>query len=428
MIDLWQSFLILFILILGIGIVIFSYYKFELALVLILLSPWFSAVFVPNGPSLSEVNMGSYLRVSIVLSMGIVGLIKFFSSWSLHRGKVPYHLIILGGFLSIASISIFYSIDQKFTLVRVVSFWGIWSFLLGLNAWLINYSNLKKVFNSIFYVVVFFIFINSISPFIFPSKTWLWNAPNRFQGLWGHPNYLGSFCMVAYFILLWKYFYCSFRMKKFIIILILITFIMHIFTGSRGSLLASLIGLSVWYIAQGKKIKFFLYIGIISTIIFAIFTLNRARFEREKNPNSITYLTGRTDFWKAAFILIQERPLTGYGFDVEGKIWQDPRFNHPKLRLWSGSAKTSIHNGYISIAVGVGVGGFIIWVIVLLSPILYYIKLPRSLPKAWGLSILIMTLTLNFIESTVTGGRSFTSIIFWIAWTMVYHIPTENES
>ena len=113
--------------------------------------------------------------------------------------------------------------------------------------------------------------------------------------------------------------------------------------------------------------------------------------------------------------MVLEKPYTGYGFNVEGKIWEDPRFYDPKLTLWSGSSKTSLHNGYISIAVGLGFIGLFVWVILLFLP-LFKFKM-KYLSDDFNAALCIMSVLFlsNFVEASI-GANTF---MFWLSWVVV---------
>ncbi len=425
MFDLWQILLFFSVVIIAAVVAYGAFNRFEIAIFAVAFSPWISAIFIPNAPLLvnQEASLGSYLRISVLILMGAVGVLKYLQGWSTHRGKISPSFALLGLFLVISLVSTVYSIDQKFTFVRSASFIAVFGFMLGLDAWFKKEQNFVQVLNVLFYLVSFFVLASLASLIFWPEKAWLWNAPNRFQGIWNHPNTMGSFCMISYPTLLWKHAHTSEKGKWMVSFLLVITFFLHILTGSRGSLLASLVGISIWFISRKKKVKFFVYLGGASFLVLLVLMLNPSRFERAERPDSFTYLTGRTEFWKAALVLIKENPVLGYGYDVEGKVWQDPRFHNPKLALWSGSARTSLHNGYISIAIGVGVIGFLIWCFILFYPYWRVLQTRTSDYKGFVLAVFTMVILLNFIETTITGGQSMAAMVFWIAWVMGGKIP-----
>lgn len=80
-----------------------------------------------------------------------------------------------------------------------------------------------------------------------------------------------------------------------------------------------------------------------------------------------TTFTGRTDIWTFAVQALQERWVTGYGFDAfwgSRAIW-----NLPEGKEWAAVASHS-HNSYLDIALGAGLPGLglVVWVLVI-SPL-----------------------------------------------------------
>ena len=140
-------------------------------------------------------------------------------------------------------------------------------------------------------------------------------------------------------------------------------------------------------------------------------------FEREES-SSLTYLTGRTQFWLGSLELAIEKPLLGYGYAVEGKIWEDPRFQSNKSGLWMGSAKSSIHNGYLSVAIGLGLLGLIIWLAIILPPVWHVLHLSGDYYKALFLVILLQFLLTNFFETAISSSRNLESMAFWMFWVL----------
>ena len=405
-------------------ITLWSFKRYDVAVFLVGLSPWLSALFIPPySDDLLEATLGSYLRIGILLWMGMVGAIQYIRFRLSHRENAPFHFVLFGLFLLFALISTSYSIDPKFSFIRSCSFIALFGFLIGLHCWLKDVQRFEQVLNTIFLLVCFFIIIDAMSVVIFPERAWGWEVNNRFQGLWTHPNTMGSICMISYPILLWKYSRCSPIKKSMIILLMIILGSMHLLTGSRGSLLATFFGTFVWLFVQKKKVKIMLLMGLIGILTLSIIYFRPPSFGREEGAK-FTDLTGRKQFWSGSYTLLMERPILGFGYGIEGKIWEDPRFFESKETLWSGSAKTSLHNGYISIAIGLGITIFFIWCIVLFFPLWQSMSLPSNEYKAFAYAVMIMCMVLNFFESVITDTSSLAAILFWIAWVLAGKLQT----
>ncbi|MFQ5738696.1 MAG: O-antigen ligase family protein [Acidobacteriota bacterium] len=413
------------ILVSGLGIGFYCLKRYEAALLLMMLSPWLATFFVPNSASLeAHESLGSYLRLGLLILLGAVGLIHFVRESARASFKAPLPFVLLGGFLILAVFSTSYSIDPLYTSIRAGSFVVVTCFLFGLFSWLRDVERVNSALNAFYLAVWLVTTLNLISLFLMPGQVWWWNAPHRFQGLAGHPNNLGSFFMISYPVLFWKYSDSdSIGGKAASLLLMGITMGLHLLTGSRASLLASLFGVCLWLAVQRKGGKLVVCALVMATLLLAaIVTLGDSQgmesFSRGRQSSGMFDLTGRPEFWAASLVLINERPFRGYGYAVEGKIWSDRRFLHRELSLWSGSAKTSLHNGYLSTAVGLGWSGLLLWLSIVLAPLLslWRGRYREYLPMI--LMVMGMGLAVNFVESAVSGCRSATAITFWIMWTI----------
>ena len=417
----------------GIGLItittmtIWSIKRYEIAVFLVCFSPWLYAIFIPNIPEeIQEGGPGSFLRMVLLIWMGIIGFFQYLRLRSHSTEKLPFYFILLGIFLLLALISTSYSIDPKFTFIRSCSFIALFGFLLGLHYWLQDWKRFEQVLNTIFLIVCLFIIIDAMSILIFSGRVWWWEADNRFKGLWTHPNTMGSICMISYPIVLWKYSRCSPIKKSMVILLIIMLGSMHLLTGSRASLVATFLGIFVWFFVQKKRVKVVLLLGMICLLTLSIMSFRPSSFRREEGAG-FTDLTGRKEFWSGSYTLLIERPILGYGYGVEGRIWQDPRFYESKSTLWSGSAKTSLHNGYLSIAVGLGIIIFLGWCVLLLAPLWPSVSFPLSDYKVFAYTVMTMCMVLNFFESVIMDTSSLAAILFWIAWVLVGKLPNSYE-
>ncbi len=81
----------------------------------------------------------------------------------------------------------------------------------------------------------------------------------------------------------------------------------------------------------------------------------------------VTTLTGRTEMWAYVVQEIKRRPLIGYGYSVAGAIFENKYFP-----IWYGpwdeGAQSSLHDGYLDHAIGVGVPATMFWLFIVLRP------------------------------------------------------------
>jgi hypothetical protein len=122
-------------------------------------------------------------------------------------------------------------------------------------------------------------------------------------------------------------------------------------------------------------------------------------------------------------VLVSESPVKGYGYGVGGKVFDDPRFLKKGWQLWSGNPKASLHQGYLTIMVEVGLFAFGIWCLAWGIVLWRCALLPPGTYKAAVLTTLSMCLVLNLVETSIIGGNSIVSIFFWLIWAAGGRLP-----
>jgi len=418
-------------LLIAVWIVFLSIKRYEFAIFLISLSPLISAVFIPNNPNggdLEDATIGSYLRLGLIMLIGIVGIIKYLQERSVDSEPLPFHIILLGIFCLLALLSTAYSIDRKFTFIRSASFIPFFCFLLGLNQWFKGQDQINNILDSVFYAICLTLLISIVALPVLPSRVWWYVDTSRYMGLWSQPNQMGAFCMISYPVLLWKISNSDGRMKWFVSLLILVTAVFHILTGSRTTLIASALGICLWLLIMRKPFKFLFLVVLLSSFAMGVMIFRPANMTRSGGFESLSTFTGRKELWIAALTLAKEKPIVGYGYGVGGKIFEDPRFYDPDQQLWSGSAKVSLHNGYLSAVIGMGILGTLLLYFLLFFPFSRSRKAINGEYKALVLTVIFMCLLTNFLESVVGGFTGLVSLLLWILWVIAGKISTINKA
>jgi O-antigen ligase len=117
----------------------------------------------------------------------------------------------------------------------------------------------------------------------------------------------------------------------------------------------------------------------------------------------LTY-TGRTTLWEFAGEMIAKKPLTGYGYE---SFWMTPfmlSIEQPFDRAWDIRAIVHGHNGYVDIALLMGVPALIVavWAF-LIAPVIDFLRVPMRRENVLIADLFMMILlftTLNaFLES-----------------------------
>lgn len=134
---------------------------------------------------------------------------------------------------------------------------------------------------------------------------------------------------------------------------------------------------------------------------------------------NVSSLTGRTDIWKFAIEKIEQRPIFGWGFEVEGEImkardfpiWWGP---------WEEGPRSSLHSEYLSKAVSLGIPALVFWVFFFMRP---WLALLRSKEDPWNLKplfflVVVPILLLDFTEGTAGECRFAVGMIATLGWAL----------
>ena len=109
----------------------------------------------------------------------------------------------------------------------------------------------------------------------------------------------------------------------------------------------------------------------------------------------------------------------GYGYEVEGQILSSQYFPGWDA-VWSLGYQSSLHDGYVSRAVSLGIPALLFWLFIILRPTISCFLRdgdPWKLRSMAPLAILPV-LILDFTESVV-DFRSFAGILLALAWAML---------
>lgn len=414
--------------ILGITIIIFFIVGFNdirWTVFLLLLTPVITSLFFKNEERWLneelETGFEGYIRGAIIIYCALIGLITFFRKWDIHKGKIAFGYLFFILFILLAFSSIIYTVDTKYTTIRSIFLLGIFLFVLGIDKWIQNESEIEALMNVLYITAIVFIVLSLFSLAI-PARSWWWRTP-RFIGLLSEPNITGAYFMLSYPILLWKLYNSDNNSKRLILIFIFIAFLLHLLTGSRTTLISSLLGLSVFLFIKRKIVKLVSVAGIVSLFVIIIFFIYTPENLERGEEGTVFTVTGREVLWQGALYRFMQKPFLGWGYMVESKILN--------MRSMQGTfslatAQQPLHNGYLSILSGTGLVGFLIWISLISYPLIKNARkrLDRFINyKAYFVSTSIMVFTANFTESFLTGyiGNGG-DLFFWFSWVVALKV------
>jgi O-antigen ligase len=147
-----------------------------------------------------------------------------------------------------------------------------------------------------------------------------------------------------------------------------------------------------------------------------------------KLPLDATF-TGRTDVWTFAIQALQLRPVTGYGFEA---FWGGSEMrNLPEGMEWTATAAHS-HNGYLDTALGIGLPGLALLIVVLvIAPLRNFQVADRSgndgnltmlLLRIWLFGLYLSSLESFFLDRADPLWFTFLMAVFGLHYLARYRL------
>ena len=231
-------------------------------------------------------------------------------------------------------------------------------------------------------------------------------AEGRESGMGENPNAVAANSAIALVIILGLFLSASYR-KLFLIILSLPLFAAVVLSGSRGGVLAFLIGGMVYLIPyrRSKRVLGAIFIATlaISAVVYFVAT-NSDFLERWNQTYYEGSLAGREKIFPAATEMILERPLLG---------WQPVDWYYELGRRIGGpyfSIGRDVHNLYLGVLLQVGV----------LGAIPFFIGLWLCGRSAWRARLgNLGLLPLALLATDLTGGMSGTGLVVKSHWLIL---------
>lgn len=237
----------------------------------------------------------------------------------------------------------------------------------------------------------------------------------RFSGIFLAPNELGALamCTIIGGIAHWN---ATEGWRRYLLgVTILAAIIFGAMADSRTvflAILAGLFGYVIWKYRVRGVLTALLAIGVVFVCLKAL--------APEYLDRDIATMTGRSEAWSFELIKLKQAPLIGYGYDIEGEIFQDRHFTNWEI-FWDAGPNTPLHNGYLSLAIGVGIPAAVAWLIIIMTP---WVKLLRDGEDTWKLKplfffVVIPMLVLGAQESGLGEPRYLKGILFFLCWMLV---------
>jgi len=258
-----------------------------------------------------------------------------------------------------------------------------------------------------------FVCIGFVGAAFFPELVWqppsVEETTNRLQGFAVNPNNFGR--VAALLFLLGLGAWMTDEKRSFTLAFsIAIGLTGLILSGSRTALLASLLAASFVLFRKNRIFQLSLFsiallsVGVLFFMSYGVsLTTLFKNFSRTGLESEVLTLTGRTELWSAAFEMIAERPLFGWGYNSTEEQFS-LLFNHEFY-----GTPVNPHQMLLHLTLGVGLVGASLALVIFSLRLRTMVTRPNILNDLICLFILIYGLT----EVDHFGTPLFTSLIFF---------------
>jgi len=375
-----------------------------------------SANFIP----LTEAQRPLLLRYPLYLVFCAPLLARVWRSGILAEGCFRLYAI----YFAWAFVSAAYSLVPLFSLGRAIAssllFVAICSVALDVD----NDDEFQRVLRHVLLacaILTAIIAVTAVVPAF--STAWFFDeelgAP-RFQSFFESPNQVGEVNMITIGAALacWN----SLRgagQRTAAVMLIVLSIVLMVVSDCRSAMVAIVLSVAALAVWRYRWRGVFAVAGAAVLLVFAASQLS-PRVMLYLNRHDIATLTGRTEVMNFSFHRLMDRPLRGYGFGVEGQIFQNKYFPFWD-DLWTTGPRIPIHNGYLSRAIGLGAPAAFLWFFLFLRPFVAIFVEPGD---RYGLKkpvvlLLVLPVLILYLSETLGGDCRYPAgVVSTLVWAV----------
>ncbi len=240
----------------------------------------------------------------------------------------------------------------------------------------------------------------------------------RFAGIMDNPNMIGLLMLITVTSALICLPYSKGRQRHALIALSLAAIAIAALADSRSSFVALGAGVTL-YVLWRYRARALLAMAVVLVAAVVAMPLLGPNTMDYLTRGDVTTLTGRTDMWQFVIREIAERPLAGYGYEVAGQIFKS-RYFPIWWGPWDLGPQSSLHNGFLDRAIGMGIPATLFWLFIVLRP---WFALSRQNQDVFDLKplftlLVVPLLIYNLTESTIADFSDASGLRFGLAWAM----------
>ena len=353
------------------------------------------------------------VRYPLLIAFCGVAVWTAFRNSEILQGGFLCYLIYLG----LGVISISYSLLPSYSAARISAAILMFMAIVRMAREVANREDIEKLFKW-FLIGTGIVWIVVLISLVTMSYDVVWDVEElsgvvRLRAIYGSPNQLGEIALatIGAGMVMWG---STGGWKRALLAAqIAVAFTLGVLADSRSPFIGLAVG-GMLYLVWRYRLRAVPIILALAVVAFALLTqLNPEYLTR----GDVSSLGGRTDVWKFAISKIEQSPLIGYGFEVEGEImkardfpiWWGP---------WEDGPRSSLHSDYLSKAVSLGIPALVFWVFFFMRP---WLALLRRKDDPWNLKplfflVVVPILILDFDEGSAGDCRYAVGMIATLCW------------
>jgi len=239
----------------------------------------------------------------------------------------------------------------------------------------------------------------------------------RFIGFLTEPNEIGNLTLATLGAGFGYWPVATGRKKVLAALAMIGALVQAVMADSRSPIVGLAIGCAVYLISKYKVKGAIGIAALFATFYVSTFAIPGMRGYMDRGD--VASFTGRQVAWDFAIHSIKQSPLLGYGYEVEGQVLKSQYFTGWD-EVWNLGYQTSLHDGYMSRAISLGVPAMLLWLFLTLRPAITCLSTRRD---PWQLRSIVLlallpVLILNFTES-ISDFRSFSGLLMGLSWAML---------
>jgi O-antigen ligase len=261
---------------------------------------------------------------------------------------------------------------------------------------------------------------NYLEILIQPGTAWQLDPESgmeRFVGFLTEPNEIGNLTM-ATVAAGYGYWPVAKGWKKGLAAIAMIgSLVQGVMADSRSPIIGMAIGCVVYLVLKYRAKGVFGAVALGLAFYVAIHAI--PGMHEYLDRGDVSSFTGREVAWDFEVRAVKDSPLVGYGYEVEGQILASPYFQGWDA-VWGMGYQTSLHNGYLSRAVSLGLPALVFWLFFMLRPMAScFLSNGDPWKLRWLVPLALLPMLILETTESVVDFRSFGGLMMGVVWTML---------